>query len=177
MTAAEETGPALLAEEIVRVPIDSISPHPSNPNEGDVGAIVESVGAVGGFYQVIIVQRSTGLILAGEHRWRALRAAGSAVAPVVFLDVDDETAVRILVGDNEIPRRLSRARVDDLGRLLADLRDQSLAGLSGTGFDDASFSRLLDEIRRSSAPPEFPDAEAKASDTDHLCPRCGYQWS
>jgi len=134
----------LLAQEIVQAPIDDLTPHPDNPNEGDVGAIDESVSALGNvFYQVIFVQRSTGRIVAGEHRWRTLKARGSQVAPVVYLDIDDEQAMRILVGDNEIARERSRPKYDVLAQVLLDLAQQSSAGIKGTGYDDEMLNDLL----------------------------------
>lgn len=140
----------LLAETIERVPIESIQPHPANPNEGDVGAIDESVDALGGkFYQVIFVQRSTGNIIAGEHRWKTLRARGVTEAPVVFLDVDDAEAARIMVGDNEIPRRHSRAVPDRLTALLTDLAQQRPdVGLAGTGWDSSDLDRMITDATR-----------------------------
>lgn len=148
MAASRKKAPpvALLAEKIELVPIDSIEPHPDNPNEGDVGEIASSIEAIGGFYQVIFVQRSTGRILAGEHRWRTLSAAGAPEAPVVFLDVDDATALRILIGDNEIPRRHSRPNEARLSELLLDLQQSSPIKLAGTGFDHEDLDRLLADL-------------------------------
>lgn len=89
-----------------RVPIDSIAAHPDNPRQGDVGAIAESLAEFGQ-YRPVVVQRSTGLIIAGTHRWYALRQLGAREVDVVFRDVDDDEARRILVVDN---------RTSDLGR-------------------------------------------------------------
>jgi len=133
-----------LAQQIEKVPLGSIEPHPENPNQGDVGAIAESIEAVG-FYEPILVQASTRRILSGEHRWRALSAQGAAEAPVVFLDVDDETAVRILIGANEIARRGSYPDEGRLGALLADLA-QTTGSLLATGFDTADLDRLLADL-------------------------------
>lgn len=146
----------LLAERVERVPIDELHPSDNNPNEGDVGAIDESVDAVG-FYSVIFAQLSTKRIIAGEHRWRALKAKGSPVAPVVFLDVDDETADRIMVADNELPRETSRAIPDKLAALLTDLSTTD-RGIAGTGHTDDSLDRLL----RSLTPPDAPGGDRDA---------------
>lgn len=139
-------GVTFLAEQIEHVPIDSIEPHPANPNQGDVGAISESIDAVGGFYNVVFVQRATGRIIAGEHRWRTLHERGAQTAPVVYLDVDDATALRIMVGDNEIPRRTSHADEPRLAELLVDLAQQTEQGLAGTGFDGDGLDRLLADL-------------------------------
>jgi hypothetical protein len=86
-------------QEYELAPIESISPHPRNPNQGDVAAIRESID-VNGFYGACIVQKSTRFILAGEHRWRAEKEREQTHVPVLFVDVDDETALRILLADN-----------------------------------------------------------------------------
>lgn len=73
----------VLAEGVEMVPIDAIQPHPSNPRQGDVGAIVESIKA-NGFYRPLIVQRSTSYILAGNHSWQAARELGLVKVPVTW---------------------------------------------------------------------------------------------
>lgn len=161
--------PELLATSIERVLIDDIHPAPRNANEGDVGAITASVEALGeatgheggAFYQVIFVQTSTGDIIAGEHRWETLKAKGSPIAPVVWLDVDDATAERIRVGDNEIPRRTSRTDDALLAEILTDLLQDTPEGLAGTGFDDEDLNRLLADL---STDFSRPDAGQTAQD-------------
>lgn len=114
--------------------------HPDNPNQGDVGAIAESM-AFHGFYGVLYVQRSTRRVLAGNHRLMAARQLGLDEVPVVWLDVNDEQAARILLVDN----RTTRLGSDD-DKLLTELL-QSLAmtddKLAGTGFDGDDLDALL----------------------------------
>jgi len=159
-----------LAERIEYVPIDAVQPHPDNPNQGDVGMIGESVDAVGGFYSVVFVQRATGRIVAGESRWRTLRLRGAQVAPVVYLDVDDATALRILVADNEIPRRGSRADEHALMALLTDLAQQTPQGLAGTGFDAAGLDRLIADVSR---PLDLGGTHGADDDERPRCSECG----
>lgn len=109
------------------VDIDQISEHPDNPNNGDVDAIDESI-EINGWYGVITAQVSTGYILAGNHRYQAAKRRGATHVPVVWQDVDDVTAIRILLADNEIARHAVINR-DQVSRLL----DQ-LGTLDGTGF-------------------------------------------
>lgn len=170
--------PEFLAREIELVPIGSIEPHPENPNKGDPEKIGESIDEVG-FYSVIYVQKSSRRIIAGEHRWRALTDRGADAAPVVFLDVDDETALRIMVGDNELPRRHSRADDEALASIL-DRLAASPAGLSGTGLDDEDLSRLLADLH---APESFaptpganPRLDQLADPEPTVCPKCGHAW-
>lgn len=133
-----------LAHEIEYCDLDSIEPHPDNPNEGDVGAIAESVDEVG-FVDPIVVQLSSRRILSGEHRWLTLKALGETTGPMIFIDVDDATALRYLIGANEIARRRSRIDDDAVSKLLVDLQ-QSGGGVRGTGYDDDDVDALLNRI-------------------------------
>lgn len=79
--------------------IDSISPHPKNVRQGDVGAICTSLQAHGQ-YRPILVQKSTGFIVAGNHTWSAAKSLGWDKIAVIELDMDDDRALRILLADN-----------------------------------------------------------------------------
>jgi hypothetical protein len=106
----------------------SLAPHPQNPNTGDVKAIRESV-KVNGWYGAVTVQRSTGYILAGNHRFFAAAGEKAPEIPAIVRDVDDETALRILLADNQVARR---AVIDE--EKVAELLD-TLGSLKGTGYD------------------------------------------
>lgn len=129
---ARRVGPAPQHEPAQhRVPIDSIEPHPENAREGDIGAIAASLAEFGQ-YRPVVVQLSTRWILAGTHRWLAMRTLGWEEVDVVFVDVDEADARRILLVDN---------RTSDLGRLDDEAFAAILSGLAsfaGTpyGFDD-----------------------------------------
>ena len=84
---------------IESVPIDSLIPHPRNVRQGDLGSVIESVKA-NGCYRPLIVQRSTRHILAGNHLWRALKSLGYQQVDAVFIDCDDERALRIMLADD-----------------------------------------------------------------------------
>lgn len=121
------------------VALDALRPHPRNPRQGDIGAIHESIRA-NGFYGQVVAQKSTGYILAGNHRWRAAAQAGATEIPVTWVDVDDDRALRILLADN---RTNDLASYDDeaLALLLKELADG--AGLGGTGYDGDDLDHLL----------------------------------
>lgn len=134
--------------EYEHIAIDSLIPHPENPRQGDVQAIAESIRA-NGFYGAVIAQRTTGYIIAGNHRWRAAQEVGMTEIPVMWADVDDEQALRILLADN---RTSDKATYDQeaLLDLLGNLED-----FTGTGYtaDDANQLQALIE---SLPPPEEP---------------------
>lgn len=128
---------------IESVAIDSLFEHPKNPRHGSVEAIAESISA-NGFYGALIVQKSTNQVLAGNHRLKALRHLGITEAPVIFVDVDDERALRILLADN---------RANDLAsynqEVLANILDQlslTEAGLDGSLFDVQALEDVLESL-------------------------------
>ena len=137
--------PSILNGEHEMVPVDDLVLHPNNPNEGDAGAVAESI-SFHGFYGVLYVQRSTRTVVAGNHRLVAARQLGMTEVPVVWLDVDDEQAARILLVDNETTRK---GRNDE--SILVNLL-QSLAmtedGLAGTGFDGDDLDAMMQEATK-----------------------------
>ena len=176
----------IINESYEIVPIDQIRPHPRNPRQGDVGAIQQSIEA-NGFYGACVVQRSTGHILAGNHRWKGARAAGEKTIPVTWVDCDDDRALRILLADN---RTSDIASYDDnaLAELLRSIQLDT-GTLLGTGFDGEALDELLeglglggggtDGLTDEDATPEPPEAPVTILGDLWLlgsyveCPHCG----
>jgi ParB-like chromosome segregation protein Spo0J len=134
------------AQEYAELPLDELETHPQNPRRGNVDVIAESIDA-NGFYGAVIVQKATGYVLAGNHRLQAARAAGAEKVPAIVLDVDDETATRILLADN---RTNDAAGYDDAA--LAELLG-GLETLHGTGFTDDDLAALADGTPAVDLPP------------------------
>lgn len=133
------------------VPVSEITEHPDNVNIGAVESIKESI-RVNGFYAPLIVQASTGYILVGNHRFRAARELGLVTIPAIFMDIDDEQAMRLMLADN----RTARLGHDDLAALEAALTQlaDSEYGLLGSGYTHLDLAKLLREI---DAPVIIPD--------------------
>jgi ParB-like chromosome segregation protein Spo0J len=127
-------------------PLDALTPHPQNARNGDLEAIVESLRSHGQ-YAPIVVQQSTGRVIKGNHVYASALALGWTHAAATLLDVDDDTATRILLVDN---RTSDLGRYDDpmLAGLLSDLD-----GLHGTGFEERDLARLLARIEADEAEP------------------------
>jgi hypothetical protein len=111
-------------------PLDELIEYPGNARRGDLDVIAESI-RVNGFYGVVVRQQSTGYVLAGNHRLRAAKMAGLEMVPVQTLDVDDATARRINLIDNQANQL---AGFDSVA--LKELLDLAISedGLEGTGF-------------------------------------------
>jgi len=128
------------------VPIDSISRHPENNNVGDKASIRASIDEFG-FFDPVIVQRSTGHIIGGNHSWEVYRDKGAERIPVIFYDVDDLTAKRMLLALN----RTTRLGHDDEEATFKLLRAlEAEAGTPsvfvGTGWDMDDFESLAEQF-------------------------------
>lgn len=129
----------VLAQTYELADIDDLKPHPDNPRVGEVGVIAASIDAHG-FYGAVVVQKSTGYVLAGNHRLSAARAKGLTQIPAIYIDADETLAKRILLVDN---RAAERATWDHeaLAELLGDL-DADGIDLGSIGYDPADLEAL-----------------------------------
>jgi hypothetical protein len=135
--------PKTINTAIEDVPLSKLKFHPRNANQGDFGAIQQSVEA-NGFYGTIVANKRTGHILAGNHRYAVAQQMGFEKVPVSWVDVDDEQELRILIADN----RTTRLGIDNetqLAELLSELA-ATPAGLLGTGFDGDDLDDLIGKL-------------------------------
>lgn len=145
--AVEKIISRLSTLKVEYVPIDSIFPNPYNPNrqsEREFDLLKLSI-CEDGFTQPVIVQRSSKMIVDGEHRWRACNQLGLKEIPVVFVDMNDQQ-MRIST------LRHNRARgsedVELSIQVLADLRelgslDKAIASLD---ISDLELQALLSDL-------------------------------
>lgn len=158
------------------IPIDSVREHPSNYNHADEEKLAQLLDSHG-FYNAIVVQKSSGLIVVGNHRHRVAAAKGAATIPGFWLDVDDDEAEEILAADN----LSARLAVFDEARLLELLRarSESPRGLEPTGYSEDDLAALAKGLEPP-VPPGPPDEFPEFGDdipVDYCCPRCGYEGS
>ena len=130
----------IVTEELELVAAERLTPHPQNPRCGDVERIRGSIAA-NGFVGAVVVQRSTGHILAGNHRYRAALADGATHVPVLWADVDDDVARRILLADN----RTGDAAGYDAAALDGLLRQLAGEAPAALGYTAAELEDLLGE--------------------------------
>lgn len=131
--------------QIEKVALGDLNQYPNNPRKGNVELIAESLEAYGQ-YKPITVNKRNGQILAGNHTFRAAQKLGWDSIDVVYVDVDDTTAAKIVAMDN---------RTTDLGdydkEILADLL-KNVSDLSGTGYTTQEFDDLLASIQEDNLP-------------------------
>jgi ParB-like chromosome segregation protein Spo0J len=118
------------------VPIANLDTYPGNARLGDVDAIADSMDE-NGVFDAIVVQRSTGYVLDGNHRYLAMQQMGEEQAPVIYVDVDDDRARRIVL----VANRTNDLATYDNEALIALLNE--LPDLTGTGFDDDALAALI----------------------------------
>src|SRR6266446_6251890 len=87
------------------IPIDKIDPNPGQPRSefGDLTELTESIAEKGVLEPLLVKpSRSTGrwMIIAGERRYRAARAAGLIELPCVEMEVDEGTVAEIALIEN-----------------------------------------------------------------------------
>ena len=130
-------------EAIENVDPTTLSLHPENPRQGDVGAIVTSIEK-NGWFGTLVAQRKTRQVLAGNHRLQAAIALEMDSVPVYWVDVDESEAKRILLADN---RTSDLATWDDtiLVTLLEALATND--ELLGSGYDGDDLDALLYEAQ------------------------------
>jgi len=131
--------------EITKAQVTDLKEYRNNPRKGNVDLIAESLSKYGQ-YKPITVNKSTGEILAGNHTFKAAKQLGWSNIDVVYVDVDDTTAAKIVAIDN---------RASDMGEydkiVLADLLD-SMDTLEGSGYTFDEYDDLKAEIDEATAP-------------------------
>ena len=173
--AIEKRNQALEKLQVEYVPIDSIQPNAYNPNrqsEHEFELLLKSIED-NGFTQPVICTKE-GVIVDGEHRWRAAGALGMGEIPVVKVEMTPEQMRIATISHN-------RARGShDLELEVQVLRDLEALGALDWAQDslmlsDDEIQKLLEDIPapEALAGDEFsqawePDAISTDDDTDFL---------
>ena len=120
---------------VASVSLSSLQGYPTNPRRGDIDAIAQSLKSHGQ-YRPIVVQYGTNFILAGNHTYKAARKLGWKKIKVTYVEVDEETARKIVLADNRLTD-LASYNEPLLKNLLSALPE-----LEGTGFTQSEVDTL-----------------------------------
>lgn len=131
-----------LLDNMTKVKVSELKLFPGNPRIGDVDGIAESLEE-NGMFQPLVVQKSTGFILSGNHTYKAAVKLKAKTVDVVYVDVDDDRAKRIVLVAN---RMGDKATYDTylMQEILGSIPDPS----KGTGFNDEAVTALLEGIKQ-----------------------------
>lgn len=128
---------SVLEDNMVRVKMSELKLYPKNPRKGNIDAVAESLKENGQF-RPLVVQKSTNYILGGNHTYRAAQKLKWKTIQVVYVDVDDERAKKIVLADN---------RTSDLASYDSEILSEILSSLEtpdvGTGYDTADVQSIL----------------------------------
>ncbi|MBA3242927.1 MAG: ParB/RepB/Spo0J family partition protein [Acidobacteria bacterium] len=87
------------------IAVEHLDPNPEQPRVeiGDLSELTESVRDKGVLEPLLVKPTGVGgrwMIIAGERRWRAARAAGLREVPCIEMDVDDRAVAEIALIEN-----------------------------------------------------------------------------
>ena len=106
--AAEGVAPAHsnsgTPREITHVDIGWLKPHEKVVNQDRVTALVDAIGRWGAYRKPLLVDRDSGSILDGHHRYFAAQKLGLAKVPAALVDYleDDSISVELWPGDHGV---------------------------------------------------------------------------
>ena len=111
------------------IPLSSIVPFRFQPrrvfDEAELQELSDDIAENGVLQPVLVRPAEVGYeLVAGERRWRASRLAGRHLIPAIVRELDDKTALKIAIAEND-----KRADVDPISRALSY---QKLLELGGT---------------------------------------------
>jgi hypothetical protein len=129
----------------ISVAIDELKPYPNNPRRGNIKLIAESLAEYGQ-YKPIIVNKYNNQILVGNHTHAAAKSLGWKEIEVSYIEIDEETAAKIVLVDNRTGD-LSAYDNNALLKLLERLND-----LEHTGYGDDEYDDVLARIEEEKTP-------------------------
>ena len=183
--------------------IDKIELHPNNPRTINVSRMQDLKASIieKGFYEPILIWKSEGYVLSGNHRLKAVRelikegwtigtGANAGKLPVVMVDEDEGVATQILFETNN---RYAEWIDEKVRQALVEADDEARKGF---GFTDAELdlflSRAIDSANETLSALEdddYVDArnpkpiegskelfEDEFSKLENKCPRCGFEF-
>lgn len=140
-------------------PINELKFFPGNARRGDLDVIAESLKKLGQYKPVVVNKGNkhrayTNTILAGNHTVMAAQRLGWTEVDVHWVDLDENTAKRVVLVDN---RASDKASYDV--EALVDLATE-LPNLDATGFTRDEIDQMLEALSDTyDDPGELPGGE------------------
>lgn len=130
---------------MTKVAISELRFFPGNARRGDIDLIAESLNKLGQFRPIVVnwgthAPEYKSVILAGNHTTMAAQRLGWDEIDVHWVDVDADTARRIVLVDNAANDK-STYDVEELVNLATELPD-----LEATGFSRDELDKMLEAL-------------------------------
>lgn len=154
-------GDAFILEGLagMATPVDQVKPMSGNPRRGDVEAVARSLERFGQ-HRPIVVQRSSGEIIAGNHTFLAAVSLGWDQVAVLWTDDDRETAVARSLADNRTHEEGGYDNAE-LAALMAEVAAVDDTMLESAGFQADEIDALL---QLAAPPPELNTVQSEPFD-------------
>lgn len=133
------------ANEIQQVDINTITPHPKNPNKHSKEQIerLAKIVKYQGFRSPLIISNRSGLLISGHGRLEVAKKMGMKTLPVIFQDFEsDEQEYAALVSENSIALWAEL----DLEGIRMDVETLQDIDIELLGLKDESFLAPAEEI-------------------------------
>jgi hypothetical protein len=126
--------------DAITVKLEHLKPASVNPRRGAVAEVIESLREFGQ-HRPLVVQRSTGQVIVGNHMFKAMLQLGWTEGDALIVDDNDHVAMRRAIADNATG---DKAKWDDeeLAEVMKEIG-------SVPGMDEGDIQKLLDKL----APP------------------------
>lgn len=163
--------------------VDPAAYNPRRISDDELEGLRESLKTFGLVQQLIVNKRtvdkgwpkgSRPTLVGGHQRMKVLELEGEAEAYFIQVDLNagDEKALNVTLNNPEIQGRFDG---ESLAQLLKEIEEEK-----GREY----YERLrMDEVEvfipnvDAEPPAEFQDFDDESIETDHQCPKCGYEWS
>lgn len=148
---------------ILQVPPGELVPSADNPRQmsASQGAALERSVSEFGLVDPIIARREDRTVIGGHQRLAVAKKLGLARVPVVFLDLTQAQAKTLCIGLNKIQGEWN---LEQLGEVLAELRDLPDIDVGLTGFDTEELEDLFAELEGQRPLPELEEEIDLASE-------------
>ena len=192
--------------EPLLIPISDIKPHPDNYKIHPPEQLRSLKASLKTFsWTTPIKANLEGFIIAGHGMYQAALEEGYTHVPVEFCALDKRLSKAYLVADNETSRK-AETDSDKLALLLQDAAEIPDFDMEAVGFSSEDIDSLLDpdqfpifnlsedgtgryqqgeepqnggfsqEYNNGQIPTSFKEYD-ETIQTEHRCPKCGYEWS
>lgn len=175
--------------KVIDMSLSDIKPYENNPRENAdaIDKVAESIKEFG-FQQPIVVD-TQGIIIVGHTRYEAAKKLGLDTVPVNVADLPEEKAKAYRLADNKVAE-YSYWDFDKLEKEFDDLKFSDV-DFSALGFvvpaDEEGITDVTDDENGNvtsdgndgndgnESGEEFAPIDENIK-TEHVCPKCGYEW-
>lgn len=155
-----------------KLPLSKLQPHPQNPrvhpSPGSPEWETLRASLEHDYFDPLVWNKRNGFLVSGHLRAKVLEAEGVESVDCVVVDYDEPTHVARMIAANQ-----QVGEFDDgaLAAILADCKEPALAAMT-----DAQVAAILADAAEPAPPEDFRDVDENLP-IEHVCPKCGFQWS